>query len=101
MNNKNENIGYKVRIPLSDGEKFYRMFTGKTLEPEFVTLNRNEYKSLKDKVQISLVIGLVGLLLTGFAEYNQIIQKHDSLTNAYKSFMEQVDKYPSRMWNTF
>jgi len=87
-----------VNLPITDGEVFAHLLFNEEPQQSPIEMTYGQYKSLRN---ISLAAVVISLSLALINTFYQEIKEHGSLKNSYKHFIEQVDKYPSRMWNTF
>jgi len=85
-----------VDIPITDCEIFTHLLTGQKPVERPVEMTYGEYKSIRNFAKGILA----GVLITGaVALYSSAIQEHGSISKAYDVFMQQVDKWPVRMYN--
>jgi len=85
-----------VDVPITGGEIFTHLLTGQKPVERPVEMTYGEYKSIRNFARVMLA----GILITGaVALYSSAIQEHGSISKAYDAFMQQVDKWPARMYN--
>lgn len=94
--NRNEDLEKKVLVslPISDSEIFEHLLTGQRPAERPIKMSYEEYKSIRNFARAMLA----GVLVIGVASYFSAIQESGSTSNAYEAFMQQVDKWPARMY---
>ena|GEM_PF-4492874 len=84
-----------VNAPVTDCEIFTHALTGQKPMERPIEMVAGEYKSIRNCARAVLA----GILLTGAAVLSSAVQEHGSISKAYEAFMQQVDKWPAKMYN--
>ena len=90
--NKNKDLDeILVDLPSTDAEIFGHILFGIKPERQPVKMTRGNYRLL----QQSYSMVLAGILIVGtIAGYHDIKKEYGSISQAYKSFIENVEKIP-------
>ena len=92
----NDDLEVLVDVPITDFEKFIHLTTGEKPIDRPVRMTYGTYRRIKTQWRVFFA-SLIATMAIGL--YSSAIQEHGSSSKAYDSFMQQVDKWPSRMYN--